>query len=224
MAEGDEERRKEPGGGAPEAGAAPAVEENRRARRAAQSKNRSERDRERREAALTGLDATERVDDAFSRAADTSFKWLKEHFNVAQWLIVGAVATWIGFQIYTWRAEKHAAKISDALTQAIEAEQGKIGAADQEGKRDARGELDVRRAFATDDDRLKAAEDAYRKLSGGGGTPGSLAKLGLAGVLYDQGKYDEARKLYSEVLGSELAKVDPDARDRSLEGVGICLE
>lgn len=218
MAESDEERSKE-------SGATPAVpEENRRARRAAKSKGKAERDRERREAALTGLDAGERVDDAFSRVADSSFKWLKEHFNVVQWLIVGGIATWIGYQIYSWRAEKAAAKISDNLAQAVSAEQGKIGAADQEGKRDARGELDTRRAFATDADRLKAAEDGYRKLSGTANTAGGLAKLGLAGVLYDQGKYDDAQKMYAEVLGSELAKLDPDARGRAMEGIGICLE
>ena len=224
MAESDEERKR--GDDPPaEAGATPAApEENRRARRAAQSKKRSERERERQEAAMTGLDAGERVDDAFSRAADTSFKWLKEHFNIVQWLIVGSVAGWIGYQIYSWRAEKAAAKISEGLALAIEAEQGKIAAADQEGKRDARGELDVRRAFGTEADRLKAAEDAYRKLSSSGSMSGSLAKLGLAGVQYDQGKYDEAQKLYTEVLGTELAKLDPDARGRSLEGVGICLE
>jgi len=225
MAESDEERKPGASELPAEAGATPeAPEENRRARRAAQSKKRTERDRERRDAALTGLDATERVDDAFSRAADRSLKWFKEHFNVVQWIIVGGIASYIGYQIYTWRADKAAAKVSDGLALAIEAEQGKIAAADQEGTRDAHGELDTRRAFATDADRLKAAEDAYRKLSGSGDTAGNLAKLGLAGVLYDQGKYDEAQKLYSEVLGSELAKLDPDARGRGLEGVGICLE
>jgi hypothetical protein len=224
MAESDEERKPGAGEGSAEADAAPAApEENRRARRAAQSKKRSERDRERREAAMTGLDAGERVDDAFSRAADRSFKWLKEHFNVVQWIIVGGVAGWIGYQIYSWRADKAAARVSDGLALAIEAEQGKIAAADREGTRDTHGELDTRRAFATEADRLKAAEDAYRKLSGSG-TAGNLAKLGLAGVQYDQGKYDEAQKLYTEVLGSELAKLDPDARGRGLEGVGICLE
>lgn len=213
------------GSGSQPADAQPsAPEENRRARRAARSKGRTERERERREAALSGLDATERVDDAFSRFADSSFRWLKEHFNIVQWLIVGSVATWVGWQIYTWRSEKTASKVSEALAVAIAAEQGKIGAADEEGKRDARGELDTRRAFATDADRLKAAEDEYRKLSAGSGTPASLAKLGLAGVLYDQAKYDEAQKLYSEVLGSELAKLDSDARGRSLEGIGLSLE
>jgi tetratricopeptide (TPR) repeat protein len=208
----------------PTADAQPAAEENRRARRAAQSKQRSERDRERREAAATGLDAGERVDDAFSRFADSSFRWLKEHFNLLQWVIVAAVALWIGSQIYTWRTEKAAGKISDTLALAIAAEQGKIGAADQEGKRDSRGEIDVRRAFATDADRLKAAEDEFRKIAAGSGISANLGKLGLAGVLYDQGRYDDAQKLYSEVLGTELAKLDPDARARSLEGVGLSLE
>jgi tetratricopeptide (TPR) repeat protein len=212
------------GSGPAEPATPAAPEDNRRARRAAQSKKRSERDRERQEAALTGLDAGERVDDAFSRFFDTSLRWIKEHFNVVQWLIVASIAAWIGSQIYTWRSEKAAAKVSDSLAVAIEAEQAKIGASDQEGKRDSRGELDTRRAFATDADRLKAAEDLYRKVVGKADTAGSLAKLGLAGVLYDQGKYDDAKNLYSEVSSSELAKLDPDARGRSLEGVGLCLE
>ena len=239
MAESDEasgsrrERRRAaeeaPEGGSPSAGAADAQpaapEENRRARRAAQSKKRSERERERREAALSGLDAGERVDDAFSRVADRSFRWVKEHFNVVQWLIVAAVAAWIGSQIYSWRSEKAASKVSEELARAVAAEQGKVGATDEEGKRDARGELDARRVFATDADRLKTAEAEYRKLTtSGNATQAGLAKLGLAGVLYDQGKYDEARALYTEVLGSPVAKLDADARGRSLEGIGLSLE
>ena len=232
MAEGDEQsnsrRERRRAADEAESGAADAQpsppEENRRARRAAQSKKRADRDRERREAALSGLDASERVDDAFSRGFDRSLRWFKEHFNVVQWLIVGAIAAWIGSQIYSWRSEKSAAKVSSELARAIEAEQGKIGAADEEGKRDPRGDIDPRRVFATDADRLKAAEAEYRKLVTASGTQAALAKLGLAGVLYDEAKYDEARKLYGEVRGSELSKLDPDARGRSIEGTGLCQE
>jgi tetratricopeptide (TPR) repeat protein len=86
--------------------------------------------------------------------------------------------------------------------------------------------LDTRRVFATDADRLEAAAKSYRAAADArpGTTPGNLAKLGLAGVLYDQGKPDEAIPLYEQVLASELSKLDPEVRGRSLEGLGLCLE
>jgi tetratricopeptide (TPR) repeat protein len=199
-------------------------EENRRARRAAAARRRAQREKEPRP--RPGLEAGERVDDAFSRAADGSFRWLREHFNIVQYLIVGAVALWIGWQIYSWRSEKTATRVGGLLADAVAADLGRIGEPDDQGKRDARGALDTRLVFKTPDDRFKAAADGYRKVAAERpGTPAAgLAKLGLAGVLYDQGKYDEARALYEEVSNSELAKLDPDAKGRSLEGIGLCVE
>jgi tetratricopeptide (TPR) repeat protein len=51
-----------------------------------------------------------------------------------------------------------------------------------------------------------------------------MARLGLAGVLYDQGKYDDAKSMYDQVASSELAKLDPDAKGRAVEGSGLSLE
>ncbi|HEX7671610.1 MAG TPA: tetratricopeptide repeat protein [Polyangiaceae bacterium] len=215
------------------AGGPVAQPENRRARRAAASnKNRGQRPGPAPRPGASsfegglGLDASERVDDAFSRASDRAFRFVKQHFNVVQWLIVGGVATWIGMQIYAWRSDKTAVKTSALLAEAVAAELGKTGSPDDEGKRDARGGVDTRRVFPTDEARLAAARDGYQKVAAErAGTPAaSLAKLGLAGVLYDQGKYDDARKNYEEVLGSELAKLDPESKGRSLEGIGLALE
>lgn len=204
---------------------APVVAENRRARRAAKSRGERVVERRRRPGPVGGLDASERVDDAFSRAADRLVRVAKERFNVIQWLIVAAVAGYVGWQIHSWRAEKTAAKVAAEIAEGLEAERGRIGPPGEE-KRDARGSLDTRRAFATDEDRLKAAADAYRLAADTRrGTPAaSIAKLGLAGVLYDQGKYDDALKVYDEVSTSDLAKLDPESRGRSLEGAGLCLE
>src|SRR6185503_1977438 len=119
-----------------------------------------------------------------------------------------------------------AAKVGDMLADAVGADLGRIGAPDDQGKRDLRGSVDVRRAFPTDEERLKTASAEYQKVTTErAGTPAAaLAQLGLAGVLYDQGKYDEARKLYDTVSSSDLAKQDPESRGRSLEGIGLCLE
>jgi len=57
----------------------------------------------------------------------------------------------------------------------------------------------------------------------GGGTA-ILAELGLAGILYDQGKYDEARTHYEAVKASALAAHDNDVNARAIEGIGLILE
>jgi len=211
--------------------AAPAAQpENRRARRAAASaggKKKAARVRERPGSdAFGGLDASERVDDAFSRASDRSFKWIKDHFNVVQWLIVGGIATWIGMQIYTWRTDRTASRVANDLASAVAAESGRIGATDEQDKRDERGSLDARRVFATDEARLAAAKDGFQKVvDARSGTPaGNVAKMGLAGVLFDQGKFDDAKNLYEAVLSSDLAKLSPEMKGRSLEGLGLSLE
>jgi tetratricopeptide (TPR) repeat protein len=205
--------------------------ENRRARRAAAATSRKtgqrgDRERERQRAIETGLDASERVDDALSRATDRSFRWIKSNFNIVQWLIVGGIAFWIGSQIYGWRTDKTSAQTAGLISEAVAAELGRTGAPDEEGARDARGSVDARRIFSTDEARLEAARLGYEKVAAqrAGSPAAGLAKLGLAGVLYDQGKYEESRKLYEEVSSSELAKLDPESKGRSIEGMALCLE
>ncbi len=223
MADSDETPK---GGDEPKAKAeeaAPVAPENRRARRAARS--RGDQPAERRRPVETRLAAGERVDDAFARAADGAMRFLKERFNVLQWLIVLGAAGWIGWQIYSWRTDKGAVKAALEISEAMAAELGRVGVVGEE-KRDDRGALDTRQVFATEEARLEAAAAAYRKVveSQKGKPAASLAKLGLAGVLFDQAKYDEALKAYEEVRGSELAKTDPESRGRTLEGMALCLE
>jgi tetratricopeptide (TPR) repeat protein len=222
-------------GGKPESGAdegqaakatdaAVAQPENRRARRAAAS-NKRRPGIAPRPGSPDALGTGEKVDDAFSRAMDRLGRWASDNFNIFQYLILACIAGWIGWQIYSWRSDKTAVKTGDALAAAVENELGRIGA-DEPGRKDARGNLDTRKAFATEEARLAAAKDGYQTVIDASGQKpvAFIGKLGLAGVLYDQSKYDDAKKLYEEVYGSELAKKDPEAKGRSLEGIGLTLE
>lgn len=209
-----------------QAEAAVAPPENRRARRAAASQKRRPGAAAERPGSKEGLATTEKVDDAFTRATDRIGRWIGDHFNIFQWVIVAGIAGWIGWQIYDWRSDKAAVKTSDSLIEAVNAELGRAGGADEGARRDERGSLDARRSFATDEARLAAAAEGYKKVVAAAPTKNAvgLAKLGLAGVLFDQGKLDEAKAAYEEVLGSELAKADPESKGRALEGVGFVLE
>ena len=105
----------------------------------------------------------------------------------------------------------------------VEAGLGRVGT---ESETPDEAALSSRPTFATDQARLEAAEKAFvatQKAKAGSGAA-ILGMLGQAGVLYDQGKYDDAKSLYEKVQGSDLAKHDADVRLRALEGVGLCLE
>ena len=197
--------------------------ENRRARRAPRATSRKKANRERQRLAEVGLDTGERVDDALTRATDTSFRWIKGHFNIVQWLVVAGIAGWVGWQIYSWRSDKTSAKASDALAEAVNADLGRVGGTEDDPE--ARS-IDTRRSFATPEEQVTAAKAAYEKVISDqpSSTSVDMARLGLAGVLYDQGKYDEAKTLYDQVASSELAKLDPDAKGRAIEGSGLSLE
>jgi Tfp pilus assembly protein PilF len=194
---------------------------NKRLRAEAARKRRAKRERERGGAAAQGLDASELVDDALARGSHAATKWVRNNFGLLQWGLLLVVAGVIGWQIYAWRTKRSLEKNSDELFAAVEAETGLVGAPPSEDPT-----FNPKRTFATHAERLKAAEEEYRSaakaLAGKG--PGILAEFGLAGVLYDQGKYDEALQNYESVLGSPLAKHDADVRFRAIEGVGLCRE
>jgi tetratricopeptide (TPR) repeat protein len=183
---------------------------------------RQSRKRDRSAAVAQGLDTGELVDDALARSTHVAFQWLRRHFNIVQWVAVVAVAVGIGWQIYSWRAARTAEKEADKLMAAVAAENGQVGPAPAE---QAPSEQE-RPRFANDDARLAAAAEAYVEAADGpkGAATTILGSLGLAGVLFDQGRFDEALSTYQTVKDSELAKHDPDVKGRSLEGMGLCLE
>ncbi|MEZ4226281.1 MAG: hypothetical protein R3B13_35365 [Polyangiaceae bacterium] len=194
---------------------------NKRLRAEAARKRRAKRDRERESAVAQGLDASEMVDDALARGTHAATQWVKRNFSLLQWALVISVAGLIGWQIYSWRKARTTEKSSDQLVAGVEAETGAVGAPPTDDPT-----YNPKRTFESHAARLKAAEDDYRAAAAAeaGKGAGILAELGLAGVLYDQGKYDDALAAYEKVLGSALAKHDTDVRFRATEAVGLCKE
>ncbi len=170
------------------------------------------------------LEAGEIVDDALARSSAAAGDWLKRNFGVVQWFIIAGIVGWAGYAIYNYRAGRAAEQASAKLVTAIRAEGARIGT--DETKPDPQtGIVETRPAYATDEARLKAAEQQYRAIADSGSTAAaSFAKLGLASVLYDEGKFADAKAAYQAVKDSKLATQDSAVKGRALEGIGISLE
>ena len=196
---------------------------NQKVRDEAAQKRKARRDAERRAAVSRNLDAGEMVDDALARGTQAASGWLKRHFNKLQWVIVAVAVVGIGSQIYRSRVHKTEAKSTDALMAGVFAGMARIGEEAESGPDPMTGITDPREHFADNGARLKAAEERFRAANGSP-TIKSLAELGLAGVLFDAGKYKDALAAYQSVQGSALAKTDSDARLRSVEGAALAQE
>jgi tetratricopeptide (TPR) repeat protein len=203
----------------------------RNARLRAQAAKERQAKREREKAAVAvpiGLDAGERMDDIFVRATHATAGWLRANFRWLQWVVIAGVVVGFGVQGYRYFVRSKAAKSADVLAIGLVAESGTVRATGNEEK-SANPELeqiDPRPVYDSEPARLQAAEQGYRKAIATHGKSGAgwLARLGLAGVLYDQQKWDEALELYRAVRASVIAKADPDLLGRSLEGIGLVLE
>lgn len=195
---------------------------NQRIREEAASKRRRKRESEERHANVRGnLEAGEIVDDALARGTHAATGWLKRNFNILQWVVVVGVAGGIGYQIYAHRRGKAEAAATDKLVAGVDAELARVGGAAEPDR--MTGLEDVRQGFADQPARLAAAEKAYRAAVGTDAL-GTLARFGLAGALFDQGKFQDALKEYQAVRLSQLASTDADLRCRAIEGVGLSEE
>jgi predicted negative regulator of RcsB-dependent stress response len=215
-------KKKRPVAGA-EAPPEPIRDRNRRLREEAAGQRKNKLDERR--APTRKLEAGEIVDDALARSSAAAGEWLKKNFNVVQWFILAGLVGWIGYAIYSYRAGRAAEKASAQLTAAIRAEDARIGSDDSKPDPQT-GIVDTRPAYATNAERLSAAEKQYRLIADGSSqsTASILAKLGLASVLYDQGKYADAKAAYQAVKDSKLAGQDAGVKGRALEGIGMSLE
>jgi tetratricopeptide (TPR) repeat protein len=203
-------------------------DKNRRIRAEAAEKRRKQREgapERRRGAPARNLDASEIMDDAFARGTHNAIEWLKRNSTRVQWIVVLLIVGGIGWKIYSYRKARNIAAATESLVQAVEAERGRISADASKTPDPYTGLVDDRPAFPAEEQRLKAAEREYREAAAAIPGPGAgLAELGLAGILYDQGKYAEAKTAYEKVRDGELAKLDRDAKARAIEGIGLSLE
>ncbi|MBN1612684.1 MAG: hypothetical protein JW940_39035 [Polyangiaceae bacterium] len=198
---------------------------NLRLREQAAAQRRSKRERQQRVAAASGLDASERVDDALARSTHAVMVWLKKNFNTVQWVVVLLVVAGISWQIYSWRSKKTRERQADMLAKGLRAELGQVKNELLEDE-ESRQFPSVLPSFPDDAARLNAAAKDYKETMARtpNSGPGRLAELGLASVLFQQGKFDDALARYRAVTAGPLAKNDPDVRGRALEGTGLSLE
>lgn len=210
---------------AEEEGAEEIRDKNRRIREEAAAKRRSKREKENvaaRRPTLGQLEASEIMDDAFARTTHAVTGWVRRHFTVLQWVVLIGIAGGFGYQIYKHQRDKTEGRTTDALIAGVTQELSRVG--DEAASEDAQTGLgDPRPVHKTHEERLKAAEAAYRKVAEGETTK-TLARLGLAGVLFDEKKYKDAVVEYRAVKDSALAQKDADVRARTIEGIGLSQE
>jgi predicted negative regulator of RcsB-dependent stress response len=199
---------------------------NRQARRTAASQARARRKREREAASAVGLDAAEMVDDALVRFTDKLGRLARRYSNALQWTFGISVIGWFGWQVYSWRQTNVNAERSDALFAAVAVEHGKTGDPSEQGKPNASGLIDPTPIFSTDAERLQAAAQAYAEAvdKGASSPAAAFARLGQAGVLLEQGKAEEARAAFEQVLGMSGAGASVEVRGNALEGRGLSSE
>jgi hypothetical protein len=129
-------------------------------------------------------------------------------------VVVGGTVGW-----YFWRESK-LAKAAGAYREALEIELAPIRAADAPAE--PPGAPAPTRSYPDRNARAQAALRAFREVESryGSAPVATLARLNEAGLLYDLGRYAEARRQYESLLGQDTAGQD----GRVLEGLGFTLE
>jgi tetratricopeptide (TPR) repeat protein len=197
---------------------------NARVRAEAAEKRRAKREREQGGAPRRNLDASEVMDDALARSTHAAAGFLTRNFNKVQWVIMAGLVGWIGWEVYSWRHTRDAEKATAALLKALSAETAKVGT--EQAEVDERtGLTDARRAFASDDERLKAAKNEYVLASNiASGKASVLAQFGAASAAYDLGQFKEAQAGFEKVKQHPSFDADTDLKGRTLEALGMSLE
>ncbi len=167
-------------------------------------------------------DAVEAADPLIERTQQLR-EWARKNRNIVQGAIVLAVAGAIGFGVWTYLDRKTSIEASVSLAQAVADERGIIGDPDKEDDDAIHEKIPI---FKTTDDRREAALAKYREVSSKYKGTGAawLARLGEGALLLDKRDADGAITAFNDVLGSSLAKADPEVRGRALESLGYAYE
>lgn len=199
-----------------------------RAKAAAERQTKQAESRARIAATASGLDAAERIDDILVRTTHAITEWVRHNFRWLQWALVLTVLGMFGVQGVRYYQRQAAAKSTDLLMEAERALSGTVGDDDEETKSipEEMRRWDTRPSFHDDEQRLSVAEKNFKAAIEryGKSGAGDHARLGLAGVKYDQKAFDPALDLYRQVRVSKLAETDLEVKGRSIEGIGFCLE
>jgi hypothetical protein len=197
---------------------------NRRLRAEAASRRAKRRD-ELDEAQNLGLDAGEQAQDVLARSTDSAWKWIKSNFKVLQWVLLAVFAALVAWWASDSLSTVAGRETSDTFAAGLRAEQSIVGdpAAPAEP---IPGIADPRQAVEDIANAQTQALEAYAQVEKmePGSPLATLSELGVAGVLYDQAKYTDARAKYEAVGESPLALSDIDVRGRALEGAGLASE
>ena len=199
---------------------------NRRTREEAARRRRAKRSAAEADEVRVGLDASEMVDDVLARATFRTTRWIRNNSILVQSVAILSFVGLIGWTVYGYVTKRAREDRSDVLFSAVDREGGHVGEP-WEVLNPERAVFDPRPTYASEEERLNDTEQAYREALQKGGktqTTTMLAQLGLAAVLLNQGKYDEALTAYQAVSATPLAKQNVEARGRTVEGVGLCLE
>jgi hypothetical protein len=167
------------------------------------------------------LSATEAVDEVIARSASNAGKWLKKNSHILQWAVGFAIIGSIGWGVWRWQHNKKMGDATSLLAFGFRAQEGIIAAPDS-----TKAKQDVVMTFENDDQRMATAQKAYEKVITDFPNSGHaiLAKLGEAGLLLDNQKWDAAIAKYREVKSSPLGGADEDVKGRCSEGIAFALE
>jgi tetratricopeptide (TPR) repeat protein len=160
------------------------------------------------------------------RFTDKTARFLKKQANVLQWLVVIGVVGWLSWEVYHWQMGRLEAKSSDYVFEGVQAEEGRVGDPEEQGKPDSRGVIDPSPIFKTQEDRLNAALKAYDEasLERPNSAPAAFALLGKGGVLLELGKFDEALAAYEQARANPASSKNDVLRASVFEGIGLARE
>lgn len=170
-----------------------------------------------------GLAPGEMVDDALARGMASFIRWLRDHTALMQGAVVVAILAGAGYAYYQHRVEKRAEEVSSALFKGVRSDLGKVTPSP---KTEEEAMQDPAPSWRSPEDRRTAALVSYRKAmtTAQGSGAAILARLGEAGLLFEQKNWDGAITALREVKASPLAKADASVRGRAADMEGLALE